>query len=53
MPASLYETGEHERRYDGVAAARFAVPGVLIGLHLGRVVAAFSHADSRADAVRD
>jgi hypothetical protein len=50
---SLYETGEYKRRCDCVAAARFAVPCVLIGLHLSRVVAALCHADGRTDAVRD
>jgi hypothetical protein len=37
----------------GFAAAHVAVPCVLIGLHLSRVVAAFRHADGRTDAVRD
>jgi hypothetical protein len=49
--ASLDETGEHERRCDGVAATRFAVPGVLIALHLSRVVAAFRHTDGWTHAV--
>ena len=52
MPASLNETGEHERRCHGVAAARFAVSGVLIALHLGRVVAALCHADCWTQAIR-
>ena len=51
MTPSLDQTGEYKRRRDGVAAARFAVPGVLIGLHLSRVVAALRHADGGADAV--
>ena len=36
-----------------VTAACFAVPFGLIRLHLGRVVAAFRHADGRAHAVAD
>jgi len=51
MPA-LYETGEHESGDHRVAAARFAVAFVLIGLHLGNVVAAFRHADGWTQAIR-
>jgi len=43
----LDQTGEHEHRCDGVAAARFAVAFVLIGLHFVDVVTAFHHADGR------
>ena len=33
------ETGEHKRGYDGVTTAGLAVPFLLVGLHLGGVVA--------------
>jgi hypothetical protein len=51
MPDSLNEFGEYKGGRHRVAAARFAVPGVLVGLHLSRVVAAFRHAYGWAYAV--
>ena len=53
MAGLLNQAGEYKRRCDSIAATRFAVPCVLIGLHLSRVVAALRYADSRTDAVRD
>src|SRR5438552_1842498 len=53
MGGLLDQAGEYERRCDGIAAACFAVPRILVGLHFSRVVAALRHADGRTDAVRD
>ena len=53
LPAPSNDAGEHEGRDDGVATARLAVSLLLVGLHLGRVVAALLHADRRAHAVGD
>ena len=40
-----------ERRRYGVAATGFAIAFSLVRLHLGRVVAAFRHADGRTHTV--
>ena len=45
MADLLDQTGEYERRCDGVAATRLAEPLVLIRFHLSRMVAPLCHAD--------
>src|SRR5215472_1675898 len=49
--APLDEASKNERGRHGVTTADFAVPSVLVGLHLGRVVAALGHADGGTHAV--
>src|ERR1700722_4382968 len=53
VTASSDEAREDKRARDRVLAARFAVTGVLVRLHLGRVIAVGFGADRRHHAVGD